>query len=185
MFIHRQRANQFRIHFVTGDRTMVHRNDCAAALRPETGLARTVDHEFIPITILARGSHDWGNGWVRQFSDALENVPDLCVLEFQLARVGDVLILAAGALGVKFTARRNPVGRGGDDPHEVGRSEPFADIHNLDFDAFARDDKRNEDHKVIETTDTVAAKGNGVDFQFEALTGLDVGCCHTCNLIKC
>ena len=172
MFIHSQWPGQFRIYFVAGNRTGIHRNDGAAALRPETGLARPVDHEFIPIPILARGSHDGGNGWVWQFADALENVPDLRVFEFQLARVSDVLILAAGTLGVKFTARRNPVGGGGDDPHEVGRREPFADIDDLDLDTFAWDDKRNEDHKVIETTDAIAAKGDGVDIEFEALSRL-------------
>ena len=172
MFIHGQWPGQLGIHFVASDRTVVDWNDCAAALGPESRLAGTMDHEFISVAILTRGSHNRGDRRVGQFTDALKNVPDLGVFEFQLARIGDVLILAASALGVKFAARRNPVGGGSNDSEEIRGRESLADIHNLHFDPFPGDDKRNEDYKVIEATDAVAAESNGIDFQFEALTGL-------------
>ena len=54
MFIHCQRADEFGVHFVAGDGAVIHRNDRAAALRPEPGLARAVDDELVPVAVLAR-----------------------------------------------------------------------------------------------------------------------------------
>ena len=59
-----------------------------------------------------------------------------------------------------------------DDTHEIGGGEPFPDINDFDFDTFAGNHKGNEDDKIFETANTIAAEGNCCDVEFEPLTGL-------------
>ena len=120
---------------------------------------------------------------MRDFADALEDVPDLAALEFELVPVVNVLILAAGTVRIIWTARLDPVRRRRDDTNEVGGGVPAFDLNNFDFDAFALDHEGHEDDKIIDASDAIAAERNGGDVEFDALTGCQVSCRHVNGLI--
>ena len=94
------------------------------------------------------------------------------MFEFELVPVGDVLVLAAGTLGVELALRFDPVRRRRADADEVGVGEAFADVDDFDFDAFAGEDEGNEDDDAFKAPDAVATKGDVDDVDFEMLAGL-------------
>jgi hypothetical protein len=137
-----------------------------------------MNDELVPVGVFARRGDDRFDGRFFDAADALEDVDDLFVFQFELMPVVNVLVLAAGALRVEWTARFDAVGRGGDDADEVGGGVAFFDFDDFDFDAFTAEDERDKDNETFDATDAVATERDISDFEFEALAGLEQGRRH-------
>jgi hypothetical protein len=83
-------------------------------------------------------------------ANALEQIGNLLVLETELDRVGQVLVLAAAALAEVRAERFAPGRRGGlDDAEQFGPREALLDFRDFRFHDLARGDERNEDDKIL------------------------------------
>ncbi len=76
-----------------------------------------------------------------------------------------MLILAAAALREVLTLRRDAFRRRCDDAQQFRPRKILFDLGDFDLDRFADDDERHEDDKIIQPTDTFAAKREVVDGQ--------------------
>ena len=86
------------------------------------------------------------------------------MLEFELIRIGDVLILTTAAIAEIPALRSDAIGRWLDDPNEPGARKAFFCFGNFSFDKFADQNKRNEDDKIFDSRDTFTTEcdvGNG------------------------
>src|SRR5436309_2794861 len=63
------------------------------------------DHDAVSIAIGLRARNHWLDDLRPEAADALEQVPNLLLFQFQLDSIGDVLVLAAAA-GAKIAAGR-------------------------------------------------------------------------------
>lgn len=84
------------------------------------------DHEAVAIAVGLRARDDRLDHGGSEAADAPQQVGDLFVLQLQLRRIGEVLILAAAALHVVAALRLDAVGRGCDDLEQFGARETFS-----------------------------------------------------------
>jgi hypothetical protein len=148
-------------------------------LRP---IPLTADHQAIAIRVGLRTGNHGRNPAAVEAADALKEIDDLLVLDAELGRVSEVLILAAAA-SPEVTARRlDALRRGREDPQQFCASETFLYFGDLGFDLFAVRDERNEHHEILPARDALAAEGDVFDFQIQFLAGRQL---HEPNLEIC
>jgi hypothetical protein len=128
------------------------------------------DHDPVPVVVRLGAGDDRGDDAFWKSTDALEQVGDLFVFQFQLPGVVDVLILAAAAFAKVTALRSNAVGRGLDDANQSRAGEVLLHFGELGFDLFAEHDERNKHDKLLQSADAFAAKGDVRDGENDALT---------------
>ena len=96
---------QLRIHFFAGDGALLDADDGTSAHAPEAGLAGTMHNNLVAVMVFARRADDRFDGWIGHLANALEYIANLAAFQFKLVRVGDMLVLAAGAFRIVRAAR--------------------------------------------------------------------------------
>ena len=156
----------------------------AAEAQPAFGCQRELNVVAIAVCqeggrgrVIVRGRigqrDDVGDGRIRDAAEAAQLIGDDLLLEFGLARVGDVLPLAAAA-GIR---RRAEVGAGRLDAIRAGFQhvqEPGARptiplLDDLDSHALTRDGVRHEDGLPRVPADGLTPVGDGVEVDFDGL----------------
>jgi len=87
------------------------------------------------------------------------------VLEAQLRRIINVLILAAAALREVLAFRFDAFWRGGYDTRQLRPRKILFDLGDFRLNHFTDNDERHEDDEIIQPPDTFPAKGEVVDGQ--------------------
>src|SRR5271157_4400503 len=87
------------------------------------------------------------------------------MLEPELFRIGNVLILASAAIAEVAAWRRDALRGRLQDTQQTRPSETGFDLGQFHFHRFAARHKGDEDHKILPATDAIAAEGNVDDGQ--------------------
>jgi len=116
------------------------------------------DHDAVAVAVGARARHHRRHDRRVQAPQPFEQVPELSVLEAQLFRVVQVLVLAAAARPEIPAMRFDPVGRGPHHPHQPGAGKIFPHLDHLDFDLLVRGHKRHKDHEPRHARHALAAQ---------------------------
>jgi len=125
------------------------------------------DHDAIAVAIGRRTGDDGGDDFAREAAEALEEVGNLLMFDFELGGVGEVLVLTAAAFTEVAALGRDALGRGFEDLEEFGARETFFYFGEFDFNQFSERDEGNEDHEVGDTADAFAAEGDVVNAEGE------------------
>jgi hypothetical protein len=125
----------------------------------------------------ARGGDRRRNGRIGNTGNPLEHLLDLPSLELQLMIVGDMLHPAAAAAGVIRADRRNTVARRGNDPDKAAPGIPPSDFGDLDIRLVPVHREGDEEDKIGNPTDAVAAEGHILDAGSDPITDLEQ-CTH-------
>ena len=107
-----------------------------------------------------------------KFSDAPQGFGDLTRLDFQLARIGDVLVGAAAATHEERTWRRDAVRRCGKDFHRTGLHPVSGNFAEACAHRFAGDGERDEDDASLVPRQTRAAVSDVGDLEVQFVSGL-------------
>jgi hypothetical protein len=102
-----------------------------------------------------------------------EDLLDLPSLELQLMIVGDVLHPAAAAAGVIRADRRDAAARRGNDPDKTAPGIPPSDLGDLDLRLVPDHREGDEEDKIGNPTDAVAAEGHILDPGSDPITDLE------------
>ncbi len=103
------------------------------------------------------------------------------MLEPQLRRVINVLILAAAARAEVSAFRRDALRRRCDDAQQLGPREILFHLRDFHLDRFADDDERHKNHKIINPPHALAAEREVVDGQVDLIADLER---HPCMLVN-
>jgi len=106
-----------------------------------------------------------------QVANTLEYVAYLLVLDFQLDRVGNMLVLATTALPEISAPGLNSIWGRDRYPQQTCAAESLFYLDHLDLHRFSEMDERNEHHEILDTSNTFTSEG-------------DVANCHG-QLIAC
>ena len=82
------------------------------------------------------------------------------MLDLQLSRVFEVLVLATAAVAKILTARLDSIWRGVTNAEQPRASKLFLDLRNFCLDDFSEGNKGNKDDQVLKTGHSFAAEGN-------------------------
>ena len=118
------------------------------------------DHDAVAIAVGLRAGNDRRDEPGIKPANALEQIADLLVLEPELGRVGQVLVLAAAALAEVAAGRFDPLRGRADHAQQPGPGESLLHLRDLRFHDFARSDERDEDDKILDARDAFAPEGN-------------------------
>src|ERR1019366_7858764 len=104
------------------------------------------NHDPVPITVRLRARNYFRDITGGDAANPLKQIANLLVLEPELDRVIQVLVLAAAALTEVRTKGFDPVSGGGHDAKKPRPGEPFLHLSNLRFHYLAYSDERSEEH---------------------------------------
>ena len=108
----------------------------------------------------------------RKFADALEQIGNLLLLEPQLRRVVDVLILAAAARAEVAARRLDALRRRLHDAQQPRARKILFHLRDFHFDGFADQHERHEHDKIVHAPDAFAAERDVVDGQTQTVADL-------------
>src|SRR5678816_4098964 len=112
-----------------------------------------------------------------EMANALEYVADLLVLDFQLRRVSNMLVLAPTALPEITTLRLNAIGGRAHHPQQARTAKSLFDIGDLDFHRFSENHEGNEHHEIVDSRNPFTSEGDVANFnsQLIAFIGTHLG----------
>ena len=112
------------------------------------------NHDSISIAVGLWTRDDWCDDARIEATNALKEIADLFVLQFELRRIGDMLILAAAAIAEVTTLGSDPLGRWLNDSQKSSAGKTFFYFRDFDLDDFADLNERNEDDKIFDSRDS-------------------------------
>jgi hypothetical protein len=130
--------------------------------------------DAVAVMVFPRRRAGGFDGRVVDLAEAAEGFRDLACLDFELARVGNVLVGAASAAGEKRAGRLHAVGGGIFNGERFGGGPLAGDADDAGGDAFARDDEGNENDPSLVAAEARAAVGEIGDFDLELVAGFHV-----------
>ncbi len=122
------------------------------------------DHDPVPVAVGAGTGDDRADQIPGDAGEPLKQIRNLLVLEPQLRRVINVLILAASARAEVTALRLNPFGGGGADAHQTGPAEILLQFKQLHLGLLTGDHEGNKDHEVVQPGHPLTAEGQVLNF---------------------
>jgi hypothetical protein len=118
------------------------------------------DHDPVAVAIRLRARDNRFYNVRVKTTYPLEKIPNLFVLDLQLKRVRQVLILASAALPEIPALRHNPLGRTLDDMNQARASKTLFDLSDFRLHNFTHGYKRYEYDQIRKTRHAFTAEGN-------------------------
>ena len=123
------------------------------------------DHDAVAVAVGRRTRNDRRNFIRRNFPDALEQIRYLLVLQPQLRRIGDVLILAAAARAKITALRRDALRRRLLHAKQFCPRKILFDLGDFGLNGFADQHERDEHDEIVHAPDAFATERDVVNGQ--------------------